>query len=1227
MTESPSAIAPDGNALQRLARRRRLERWLALLLGLPTGALLLAVLLSRLGALDGPLRAALAALSDRIGGRIEPSQVRLGLFPPRLYCAQLKLFAPVGDRLLLELEGLDLRALPGGAALKVRGGTLMLDPAWRGLGPKASDDPEGLRPATLGFGLAVSDLRLVDGQRLLGRLALYASRRPWPNPDGGSGGLRFEAEAGGDLALSFEWDGTGQGALMGRFDGLEPANLWPEQLLGPWPGATYAAHPGAVSGRGRADWRPGAVSLDWTGEARNGQLRYGEFGLGIAELRLGLDLELSAQRVSKLTAWSAGRADIDLGDALVPVLIDGQAQRSTPGDAGSLQLDFEVPDLPLDARLAADLAQRLNRQGLRRTGRELENAVQGLDPGGFVRALGSGRWRGLEQPALERLAVEFQPAGRMDLRYVGWPEESGDRHGFPVRARELTGRVVLGVEPQSGRGFELGLFDIVGQHSSGQVLGNGWLGSRLPSERGLRRDPRVLLRLEVPEMAVGPEMFEGLAGLGAGFELERILELDAGQASAVVRLDGSSTAPGIGVAVEAQFEGLSGRVRELPAPFRDAAGALALRYTAQAFPAVPNEGQRRGREVGLALAARGLLEGTPPAPVAFHTSLRQERLTRGSGDWRDFKLAVEGLPLPSLAMELALAREADARAAAERFQPNGSLDVLWQRHDPPTGAASERLTVESAGVRLSGLGDLDLGAWAGRALLERQPERAQSGAEPSTGPSADLRALFGAQTAGRGALLARARLTPELNLDLDWDGARLSDPGLARLAGQANEGGDAPVLGPFDVRARLRPGSEPEAELWLRHNSLALDRFQLTDLDGQLVLSPRGLRGEKLEGRLERTPVVLRDLELRPPDSAGKASVSGRLWVKNLPLDAQHLAPWLSPEQLSALLEGARWRGSLDVLGAEFRAARDAAGQVEAEISGPFVPHDVYLEAGIPLRIGSARLEVGQLFFESGRLRGFANISELYGSVAQRSLADLSGVLSFSDGRLLLEDVRGQFCAGKLSSRNDGAPLLLLDLAPPYPFELGLNLEGASLRELLRELFPGQLGNRGELDLNVRLAGRPAEALSLEAEGDLRLFNARLWSVPVVRELFGALGYDATATFDWMSTDFRLSEGRIELANAVAHSPLFNLVGGGSLDLNGTLDQTYTISYGLVDRLGFLSRLFYFFQDRVVRIRISGDMGRPQVRLMNALVRLFGSQPDRTPRLALPVPRGLPERF
>jgi hypothetical protein len=1203
---------------------------LALLFGVPTGLLLLAVLLSRLGALDVPLRATLAALSERLGGRVEPSRVRLGLFPPRLTCERLALSTPDGEIRLLELEGLDLRALPGGAALSARGGALHLVPAWSRLRPEAPREPEPSRRAPLGFGLSLRELRLLDGARELGRVDLYAARRPWPAQTGGSGGLRFAAAQGaGRALLRFEWDGAGAWSLESRLADLAAEPLWPETLLGSRPGSALSWTGGRVAARLSASGSGAAWQVEGQGRLSDASAVYED-----GEVRLeGLDFDLAAAgigaRIETLSAWSEARLLGRLAEQRLPLALTVEAERSGPVDPGAWRIEFETPSLPVGAEFGLDLARRLNERGLERIGRELANAFQGLDPGGEVRALGAARLEGLAAPRIDRLAIQFEPDRRMSLRYVGWPEDSGERHGFPLRARELEGRVLLGVEPRTGRGFELALIGVQARHASGVVLGNGWIGSRLPAERGLRRDPRVLLRLEVPSLAVGPELFEGLAGLGAGFELERFLELDAGEASAVVRLDGTRQASGVGIQVDASFRGVSGRARELPAPFAEASGVLALRYTTGAFPRDPRPGERAGREAGLALAARGRLAEQPETELGFRLGLRQERLPEGSRDWRRLALEVDALQLPSPAFDLALAREPEAQDSLAEIAPSGRLSARLERTENPGAAVHERLALETKDLVLGGLGQLAPLVWAGSARVERETPRSDAPRDPAESPPSRprLAARFASAPAGRGSLLAEARLAPGLELDLCWDGASLSDPALAELAGLAPDSGPPPLGGRFDLRADLAPDRPPEATLWLRHSRLAQERFELDALNGRLSLSRRGLSGELLEGRLERTPVVLKDLELVPPDAGGAARASGQLWVTDLPLDAEHLSAWLSPEQLDSLFEGSRWRGTLDILGAEFRAERDRAGNLEASLSGPLVPHDVYLEVGVPLRFASARLLLGQMIFSEGRLRGFAEISELYGSIADRSISNLAGVLTYSDGRLQLSDVSGQFCSGALSSRGGQGTLLQLDLTSGYPLELALELEGASVRELLRELFPGQIDNRGELDLELRLSGEPAAPLSWQGDGSLRLFNARLWSVPVIRELFGVLGFDATATFDWMRTRFHLERGSLRLDQAVAHSPLFNLVGGGRLDLDGRLDQTYTLSYALVDRLGLLSRLFYFFQDRVVTLRISGDMARPEVRLQNILTRLFGSEPERLPRPAPPPPRGLPERF
>ena len=133
--------------------------------------------------------------------------------------------------------------------------------------------------------------------------------------------------------------------------------------------------------------------------------------------------------------------------------------------------------------------------------------------------------------------------------------------------------------------------------------------------------------------------------------------------------------------------------------------------------------------------------------------------------------------------------------------------------------------------------------------------------------------------------------------------------------------------------------------------------------------------------------------------------------------------------------------------------------------------------------------------------------------------------------------------------------------------------------------------------------------------------------MPVFRDLFSQLGYDATAVFDSMSCNFRLKDGLVELDQVDVHSPLFSLEGDGTLDLDGSLKMDLELRYALVDKVKFLTKLVYLVQNTLLEVAIRGDLSRPQVFLQGALTRLF-QDVDGAER-GLPIPRqsGLPTRF
>ena len=64
-----------------------------------------------------------------------------------------------------------------------------------------------------------------------------------------------------------------------------------------------------------------------------------------------------------------------------------------------------------------------------------------------------------------------------------------------------------------------------------------------------------------------------------------------------------------------------------------------------------------------------------------------------------------------------------------------------------------------------------------------------------------------------------------------------------------------------------------------------------------------------------------------------------------------------------------------------------------------------------------------------------------------------------------------------------------------------------------------------------------------------------------------------------------------------------------------------------MDRFGFLSKVLYWAQARLLAVAVRGDMGRPNVSVRNSLLDVFTTHPESRPSLPLPPASPLPTRF
>jgi hypothetical protein len=321
----------------------------------------------------------------------------------------------------------------------------------------------------------------------------------------------------------------------------------------------------------------------------------------------------------------------------------------------------------------------------------------------------------------------------------------------------------------------------------------------------------------------------------------------------------------------------------------------------------------------------------------------------------------------------------------------------------------------------------------------------------------------------------------------------------------------------------------------------------------------------------------------------------------------------------------------VDVHGASILLTSEADGEGKVAIRGDVEPHDLVMRLGLPIEVERGLLKIRELVFEQGRVRGWGEIEALDALIADRRLAGARMIVGYVDGRLTVDNLRGDFEGGVLESLGGAGSgsrkALGIDLSPPYRFDVAVRLRDVPLDRLLQGVFPSPIADQGILNAGLQVSGAPGDVLGMAGSGWLRLREGRLWSIPVMRELFHQLGFDQTAVFDRAKARFVLRDGVIETPALEIKSRIVNLVGGGTTGLDGTLHYDLELHYSLLDRLEGPNRLLYWINNILWRVAVRGDMARPVVRVRNALIEIL--RPFRSPPRSLPLPEfaRLPRRF
>ncbi len=914
-----------------------------------------------------------------------------------------------------------------------------------------------------------------------------------------------------------------------------------------------------------------------------------------------------------------------------------------PSDAGLLEVWVDAPEVALD-ETTLDLLG--NPPAL------VDDLFPWLEPRGHA-AIHAGvhldpDWHG-ETPlqAAIDLAVLFRPMERTSAAYHG--PRLGNRsagEGFPLRLEGIDGAVLFAWSPSLLYSDELGLFGLEGEHGSGRARVEGsWHHippSRVVVETGLPRTD-FWLHAQSDSLRIDPTLEQAFQGLSTVLPPQDLWELyrpSEGELAFVVDLWSNPEAPHLAAQIDVELRKTAASYKPFPLPLSEIGGSVRVTV----------DGREPSRGGGFA-ARLDLLGHTSASDQPLVMRGRIERQRRGPQEapLEDLELRAEGLDLTSDALQSALegtAGELVDFARATKLAGRIDLGLRRVRAQSWAGAVNrlEVVPADGAELELPGL-ELFASELSGR-LVARFEEDPPSEGTRLASTEVWVAPLTGSMESSRGQvpLTLRASLLSSgaFKADVYVTGLDPSDGELiARvrkafaLEGETGEGTGAReyVSGRLDVHADLSrsPTGRMRGVVHVQPRRLALGlpgQPLLTEVDGELLLDANGVRAPLLRATLADTPVELRAFTLVPVDDGFELST--RVSARGLALDHAHLSRFVHSDALRAWIDDLRWRGKMDVEGARLTARVGSAGLSSVTFHGDLALSDLFLQLGVPLQVRSAAAREVELVYEEGALRAWGRIEGLYAQMDGRRLDDASMLITFVQPRLTVESFHGRFEDGDLSSlgteTGGGGGFLALDLAPPYPFGLSIEMNEVDIGGMLRGLFQSDFANQGKLRGTLRLNGDVAHLLDLRGQGFVELRNSSLWSIPVFQALFSQLGFDSTATFDEMRTSFSIESGAIHMRNMRAESPLLHLVGEGTLGLDGSLEHELEVRYALIDRLGPITVLLYKIQKSLLRVSIRGDMERPEVELEGLLPAFF---PREREQRALPLPRfsELPRRF
>ncbi len=421
---------------------------------------------------------------------------------------------------------------------------------------------------------------------------------------------------------------------------------------------------------------------------------------------------------------------------------------------------------------------------------------------------------------------------------------------------------------------------------------------------------------------------------------------------------------------------------------------------------------------------------------------------------------------------------------------------------------------------------------------------------------------------------------------------------------------DLDPSGMIDFRAHFGPNDDmnqmilDELEVWPKHLSISHSWLpaRLTNLTGTLHAKEGkvhllGLRGDLLTGTLTADGAIISH-EDSPP------SLELDIVADNLVFD--DAAEENSKGEAGILIRKHHPRGKISAPELHIRVSSQANSpdKTVLDLSGALKLDRVDVDMGIQVSEWEGDVALEKVRALDGGYDFLLHTQNSNLRIFGYKLTDVATSIEAIEDYVRFREIRGRLYGGRLDSETTRFEM---HTDTPSDYEGALRATGIQVREVFEDQGARAPDISGLADLQISFNRGEGEGLNaIEGSGQLRIYDAKLFRIPLLSRVVSVLPVTGPAVFTDVKADFTVGDGGFSVDPLEIYSVAVSVKGSGFMTFGGELD--FSLASWIVPDLLSIPLIdipFSLINRSLFGIRVEGGVESPKIRLDNLLLNTF----------------------